>query len=146
MLLITVDLLTKAGQGHYMHKLLKTTLSGMAILIAFKNVNFCHISVGDLRRELQFLQSKGHVQSIQLQLPPPSMRRLLLKLTEIQNCQINCSIKEHRWESCWRKKLFWWLLSVTKATSRIHMPPWMTPLSPFLRPVYNRLGYSSYLS
>lgn len=114
-----------------MHKLLKTTHSGVATLTAFRKVNFWHISVGELRRELYFLQNKSCIQSIQLQFPPPSVRRLLLKLTEIHNYQINSSMKEHRWESCWRKKLLWWLLSVTKATSKIHMPPWMTRLSPF---------------
>lgn len=52
MLLITVDLLTKAGRGHYTHKLLETTHSGVATLTVFRNVNFWRVSVGDLRKEL----------------------------------------------------------------------------------------------
>jgi len=37
MLLITVDLLMKAGPGHYMQKFLKTTHSGVATLTIFRD-------------------------------------------------------------------------------------------------------------
>lgn len=88
MLLITVDLLKKAGRGHYTQVIKNNPLrSGYTNTI--QRYKFQQIFVEHVKRELQFQQHKSHMKWSQLQLPQTLVRKLLLTLNSNSDKAIN---------------------------------------------------------